>query len=226
MSESRPSILAVLEKSLARARARGPRELLQTALGRLKQEISSDDELIFLTRPAGGPLSRRDGLEVGRATPADAGLYARDIGTDSGSTFSERLTEATMCFLVLGEGRAVHASWVATSAAWTLEIRRFVTPPARAAYVYESFTRPDARGRGVYPFALEGIAHSLSQDGIEEIWVAVERDNVPSQRAIAKAGFVPAFELRYRRRFGRLTIENPTGPRASEAEALFSRSSL
>ena len=224
MSELRPTPRALISKAVASARTRGPREVVTTAVERVRQAISSEDSLLFLSRTAGGAPPERQGLQLRRATPEDAGLYARDIGTDSATTFERRLTDSTMCFLVVAENRLAHASWVTTSAAWTREIRRYVRPPRGSAYVYESFTRADVRGRGVYPFALQGIVVDLAGDGIDEVWVAVEADNAPSLRAITKAGFEVGFQLAYRRRFGRLTIDPPTGPRAKDVAGFFSRS--
>ena len=94
------------------------------------------------------------------------------------------------------------------------ELRRYFRPPPSSAYIYESFTRADARGRGVYPLALKGICEDLHSDGIDEAWVAVEEDNPPSLKAIKKAGFEEAFKVTYKRRLGTIRVEVPTGPRA------------
>lgn len=219
MSETRPGFLTTLAKVPARLRARGPREVSTLALQRLKEAFRSDDELIFFVRASGGePVDspKWKDLRLKRAERADASAYARDIGTDSAVTFAERLTDGTRCYLVLEGHKILHATWVTTSASWVREIGRYFRPPAGEAYVYESFTRADARGHGVYPFALHGISHDLSTEGIERVWVAVEVDNAPSLRAVDKAGFDRSFELGYKRRLGRLTLSPPTGPGAAK----------
>ena len=170
----------------------------------------------MLVRPADAPTPelRHDPALVFRAaTPADGDLYAREIGTDSAATFRRRLTDTTECFLVHGGDVLLHASWVTTGAAWTREIDAYIVPPEGDAYVYESFTRPQARGRGVYPFALGGICAWARDRGLERVWVAVESGNAPSLKAIRKAGFEPAYEMRYGRRGGRLTlaVDGPPG---------------
>lgn len=169
---------------------------------------------------AATPAFRHDPeLTVRRATTADADVYERVIGTDSATTFRRRLTDTTNCWLVHGGEALLHASWVTTSAAWTREIRAHVVPPPGDAYVYESFTHPDARGRGVYPFALAGICEWARGAGVPNVWVAVEEGNAPSFKAIRKAGFEPSFSMRYGRRLGRLRleIERPEGVRIPEA---------
>ncbi len=163
---------------------------------------------------AAAPEFRHDpGLTFRAAGADDAELYARTIGTDSAATFRRRLSRTTQCFFVFGGEELLHASWVTTGAAWTREIAAYVVPPGGDAYVYESFTRPEARGRGVYPFALRAICEWAVEAGADRVWVAVESGNAPSLKAIRKAGFEPAYEMRYGRRLGRLTlvVEKPAG---------------
>ena len=174
---------------------------------RIVENLRSDQKLYLYVRDAGRLERPGEGLLLRRAEVADGPRYARDIGTDSATTFAARLREDVMCFLVEAEGRLLHASWVTTSSAWTREIRGYLSPPPGDAYVYESFTRADARGRGIYPFALAGIVTHLSTGGVKRIWVGVEATNAPSQRAIEKAGFARSFELVYCRRLGRFRLD-------------------
>ena len=147
-------------------------------------------------------------MVVRRASPEDASIYERDIGTDSRSTFRGRLGAGTTCYLVMADDRAVHATWCTTAGAWTREIEAVLSPPHGDAYVYESYTRPEVRGRGVYPYALRRIAADLSTRAVGQVWVAVEASNVPSLRAVAKAGFEPSFSIAYRRRWGRIEVDS------------------
>ena len=163
------------------------------------------------------------GLHVRQAGAADAARYAEDIGTDSPSSFSARLRPDVMCFVVEGDGRFLHATWVTTTGAWTREIAAYLVPPSGDAYVYESFTRADARGRGIYPFALAGIVTAMGEAGCAQMWVGVEARNAASRRAIAKADFEEAFTIEYRRRRGRLHISPPKGPKAAQAAAFIRR---
>jgi ribosomal protein S18 acetylase RimI-like enzyme len=189
----------------------------------VREWVISSDELIFLVRQTGGEAPGHDSLVFEEASVDDAGRYARDVGTDSAATFRKRLSERTRCFLVSSGDLIVHATWVTTAAAWTRELRTYVTPPAGDAYVYESFTRAEARGRGAYPFALMHVANLLAERGVKRVWVGVEAHNDPSLRAVSKAGFEEAFRLGYRRRLGRLTVERPTGTLAEVGRDLLRR---
>ena len=212
MPDLRPSPLYVASKVMTRVRARGPGELASLAWSRLKEVISSHDSLIVFARDAVEEPAALNGYELREAQPEEGPAYARDVGTDSPWTFRGRLTENTRCFVVVHQGRFVHATWMTARAAWTREIRRYLLPPAGDAYVYESFTHPSVRGRGVYPFALRGIAAALSRRGLKRVWVAVEEHNPPSLKAVEKAGFAPVWEISYRRRLGALRLEAAPNP--------------
>ena len=180
----------------------------------MREAVASDDELVVFVQPSGGQERPTSELTFRAANASDAKAYARDIGTDSSESFRERLSPSTRCFLVLQGELIVHSSWVTTSSAWTREIRGYMVPPPGGAYVYESFTRPEVRGRGVYPLALRAICDWAGGEQIEQVWVAVEADNPASIRAVTKAGFEEAFRFSLRRRLGRLTIDPPTGQMA------------
>jgi ribosomal protein S18 acetylase RimI-like enzyme len=223
MPDRRPGPLVVTAKIANRIKARGPREVLALAGQRVREWVTSSDELVFLVRPTGGEAPDHDSLVFEEAGIDDAGRYARDVGTDSAATFRKRLSDRTTCFLVSSGDLIVHSTWMTTAAAWTRELRTYVTPPAGDAYVYESFTRVEARGQGAYPFALMHAASLLAERGVKRVWVGVEAHNEPSLRAVSKAGFEEAFRLGYHRRFGRLTVERPAGTLAEVGRHLLRR---
>ncbi len=209
MSE-RPSVAASVIKALNRTRARGPGETLSLLGRRTVETVWSEDELIVWSRPTEGEPPEGP-WQLRKAGPKDAEVYARDIGTDSAKTFISRLSEVTSCFLVEDQGLIVHSSWLTTYRAWTRELRAYVSPPPGDAYVYESFTRPEVRGRGVYPFALKGIAEQIAGFA-ETLWVMVEADNPASTRSVQKAGFERRGSMNVRRRLGSLSVELHGGP--------------
>jgi hypothetical protein len=203
-----------VDRLLTRAHTRGVSEVGDLAITRVREWISSRDTLVMLVKEVSGRPERADD-NVRPAGPGDALAYARDIGTESPRTFRARLDDATRCWLVTEGPRLIHASWTTSDAAWTRELRRWVRPPEGDVYIYESFTTAEARGRGAYPRALSGIASWAAHAGIQRLWVAVEGGNAASLRAVTKAGFVVGYEVGYRRRWGRLTVDPPTGAMAN-----------
>ncbi|MGH2776116.1 MAG: GNAT family N-acetyltransferase [Actinomycetota bacterium] len=213
MSDSRPTPTHVALKVLTRARTRGLREVLAAGLARLGEFISSCDQLVILARLAGGEKPERGDLQFVEATREDGARYARDIGTDSPSTFAARLSDTTRCFLVTGNGKVLHATWATTRSAWTRELGGYLVVPEGDCYVYESFTRADARGQGVYPFGLKGICVWAATQGLQRVWVGVEAGNAASLRAVGKAGFEPQLTISFRRSVGRLEVSGGRCPR-------------
>lgn len=222
MSETRPTPLESLSKAYARLRNRGPAELASTLRSQVSSAVSSQGSIKLLVRDAGGEPTERPPLEFRRADRSDAAAYERDIGTDSAWSFRRRLTEGTDCYLVLEDERILHASWTTTRRAWTSELRAYLSPPPGDAYIYESYTRPETRGRGIYPFALGNICAELGGRGIRSVWVGVEPDNVPSTRAITKAGFAEALELPFERKMLRVRLRRARGPMAHLGQELVS----
>ena len=216
-----PEIVPIWGRAASRARARlasrGLAEVATLAARRAREALWSDDRLIVLVRAATGAAPETPGVVLRRATAADAQRYARDIGTDSPATFRARLTGRTTCWLIDSHDQILHATWMTCDGAWTREVRRCLRPPEGDAYVYESFTRAEARGRGLYPLALAGISAHAGAEGVTRMWVAVENANLASLRAVTKAGFQAAFEIVYQRRLGRLAVEQL--PRAEAGSA-------
>jgi ribosomal protein S18 acetylase RimI-like enzyme len=210
MPDRRPTLKALIHKTVARLDARGPREVVHLAAERVKGAWSSEQRLKILARPCREERSEQGPLVVRRATPDDAAAYARHIGTDSASTFTDRLSSTTGCYLVFEGYLIVHATWCTTSAAWTREIAAYLEPPPSDAYIYESFTRAEVRGRGVYPLAIRAISTDLHREGRDRMWVGVEADNAPSVRALTKGGFEERFDLVITRRFGRVSVRYGT----------------
>ncbi|MGH2786499.1 MAG: hypothetical protein ACRDJV_01140 [Actinomycetota bacterium] len=208
-----------LSKVPARVRSRGLLEVLDLAVHRVREFFYSGDRLILFALDLPSPSPQRPPpphARFCRAGSDDARAYARDVGTDSVATFRDRLSEDSRCYLISRDHLIVHASWVTTSLAWTREIRRYFRPPPGEAYIYESFTRTEARGQGAYPFALGAIAGELAAEGIGRLWVGVEAGNRSSIKAVRKAGFEVGFDITYRRRLGRVTVSAPQGPLARD----------
>lgn len=187
-------------------------------MGRGRAWIRSDESLLLLSRVPVDDGENDDDFR--EASVSDATRYARDIGTDSAESFSRRLAPDVRCFVIDDGDALVHASWVTTTGAFTREIGRHLCPPPGDAYIYESFTRAETRGRGLYPKALRGIVRWCARNGIARVWVGVEESNEASRRALAKGGFEVVFRLAYGRRLGRLTLRPPDDEGRSAAEEL------
>lgn len=138
------------------------------------------------------------------ATPDDAHIHAELLGGEPSLSLAGRLSKDDRCYLVLEGGRALHATWCSTTATWTEELQTYLAPPPGDAYIYESFTGPGARGRGIYPMALRSISALLHAERVRRLWIGVEDTNLASIRAIRKGGFQDAFAITF--------VRTPSGP--------------
>jgi GNAT superfamily N-acetyltransferase len=175
---------------------------------RLREAIASKETLLVFVRDTAEEQAELEGFQFREAAAEDGDLYARDVGTDAAWTFRDRLSDSTRCFVVQRDGRLVHATWMTARAAWTRELRHYLLPPAGDAYVYESYTHPEARGHGVYPFALRAISAALARRGLKRVWVAAEKHNPSSLKAVDKGGFTPVYEISYRRLWGTFRFDS------------------
>jgi GNAT superfamily N-acetyltransferase len=181
-------------------------------LAAARDRVRFDTVLVVLVRPAGGSPPESPALSIREARDEDATTYERDIGTDLAAAVRRRLASpGSSCWVAVQGSRIVHASWVATQSAWVGEADRFFVVPPGDAYIYQSFTTPDMRGQGVYPAVLNTISARLGARGIAKLWIAAEKTNHSSLRAIEKAGFTRIFEIEVRRRWGRSRVSVPPG---------------
>jgi RimJ/RimL family protein N-acetyltransferase len=69
--------------------------------------------------------------------------------------------------------------------------------------IYDCYTLPAQRGKGVYGDSLIRMINALGAEGARTVLISVDPHNVPSIKAIEKAGFIPFYELAVSCRLGR-----------------------
>ena len=88
-------------------------------------------------------------------------------------------------------GRLVHWGWLAENpeTGFMDEVHQKFEYPAGSAVVYDFFTRPEARGSGLYSSTIRQMMGDAAAARLDRIFVFVLADNDPSRRVIEKAGF-------------------------------------
>jgi RimJ/RimL family protein N-acetyltransferase len=72
--------------------------------------------------------------------------------------------------------------------------------------LYDFFTHPRMRGRGLYQQALYQILHdAVETPGIKKVYIMVLADNAPSRHVIEKVGFTYECSLFRQKRLGKTT---------------------
>ena len=112
-----------------------------------------------------------------------------------------RLDEGAQLWTVVKGDEAAFACWIFPSVTPVLQGRGgTLVLPEGAACLEDSVTSPNHRGRGIAPAAWTAIAQRLSEQGFEVLITKVNVENVPSRRAVEKAGFRGVNVMRYHRR--------------------------
>jgi len=161
-----------------------------------KKRIRSRSLLLFkIAKPSGPDEAGATDVLVRRGSHHDI-LAVTDLvdHVDAGrhvKTLWSRLGLGDELYLGYSNGALVHAAWVARrERVYATEIRRELRVGEKTAYIYDCFTAPKARGRGIYPTVLKHIMrHLFAVDGIDSVAIACPGDNAASRRGIERAGF-------------------------------------
>jgi hypothetical protein len=190
--------MSLLKRWQEYARQYGALGLARYLLGRTLRPVWESDRTHMLVLEPPAP-------KVGARAPVTIGVLAPDAATEALPGWRERLAAGHVCYAAWLDGRLVHHSWVSRTDTAVGEVHATLRLGPGEAYVYDCFTDGSCRGLGIFPAVLVFIGQSLFADGVQRVWIAVERQNRSSTKAIEKAGFRPAGEVLYRRVGARVT---------------------
>jgi CelD/BcsL family acetyltransferase involved in cellulose biosynthesis/RimJ/RimL family protein N-acetyltransferase len=161
---------------------------------------SSDEVEIFRRARADGVAASDPGLVIHAAGLARlAGLVAGhpdDFHEGKMRSIRKRLADGDELFVAELDGEFAHVAWlgqrdeIVASSEVGDEVR--LPLPRRGAVIYDCWTPPAMRGRGVYPRVLRELAARAPCD---DVWIYCHRTNVASARGILRAGFRPSHRM-------------------------------
>jgi GNAT superfamily N-acetyltransferase len=109
---------------------------------------------------------------------------------DEGDLVAMRLARGCRCFGAwLGDELAGYG-WLSTGAEWIGELELVITPRDDEGYIWNCFTLPQLRRRGVLRALLAGIRSRATQEGLSRLWIGSVA--IPAERAFGPSGFTPA----------------------------------
>lgn len=204
-------------------RERGARATAGAVRERLAHKLYVDEVHVWY---------RLDLATVGEARVLDEGLRLVRAGRDDVaaavalSAMSETLTRGRLedgadLWMVKSGAEAAFVCWTFTETAPVAAAPegRLVLPET-CAVLEDSLTSPAFRGRSIAPAAWERLAVELRGRGKRELITKVGADNIPSRKAVKKAGFVEFATMRYSRRGPVRLTELWSQPGAPETDAL------
>lgn len=120
----------------------------------------------------------------------DSDYFARLIGMPA-VDLRARLERGDRCYYIERNGELLHFSWAQYSGSHhLLPAGQDIDIERQQVCIYHCYTSPEARGRGLYPAALQRIIEESSAIGCHLAWIYTTDDNVASKRGIQKSGFV------------------------------------
>lgn len=184
----------------------GPTGLARQASLRLRSLVYLDEDHIWYLLRLDGieRLPLAEGYELRLAGDADVDLLGA-MDTVSVEKAREQLqSEGVQLWLVLEDKAPAFCCWiyprqtpVRAAASRTLEL------PSGVACLEDSFTDAEHRGRGIAGAAWTAIALELARQDYKMLITKVTVENIPSRRAVEKAGFRAAGVMHLRRRGAR-----------------------
>jgi ribosomal protein S18 acetylase RimI-like enzyme len=125
-----------------------------------------------------------------------AGELAVAMRSDDGSV-ARRLRRGCRAFAARVDGRIASYGWVSAGSECIGELEREFRLPPGEAYVWDCFTLPAHRRRGLYSSLLRHIARAMQAEGTARLWIGTARANRASIRGFEAAGFAPVLEVLY-----------------------------
>ena len=96
---------------------------------------------------------------------------------------------ARSCAIAHHETEVVAYCWLASTPVWVGEIGHAVVPGPEDVYLYDAFTMPGWRGRGLFSAVISPLLALARSRGRSRALIFVGAGNRASRRAIERAGF-------------------------------------
>ncbi|RZJ11793.1 MAG: GNAT family N-acetyltransferase [Rubrivivax sp.] len=110
-------------------------------------------------------------------------------------------------FTIVMDGKLVHSGWLVPrqSVSRMTEVSQTLHLPDHSATLFDFYTHPSYRGRGLYGANINHmLARAFADPSLAYAYISVLADNGASRKAIERAGFEYIGSFRWTRRFGRV----------------------
>ncbi len=109
---------------------------------------------------------------------------------DEGDLVATRIARGCRCFGAWLDDELAGYGWLSTGPEWIGELELVITPGEGEAYIWNCFTLPQLRRRGVLRALLAGIRMSAHDEGFRRLWIGSVA--IPAESAFGPSGFTPA----------------------------------
>lgn len=104
-----------------------------------------------------------------------------------------RLEAGEEAYTIVIDGRLAHCGWLCPAATRSImsEVDQSMSFPPGSSTMYDFYTHPDFRGRGLYRAALRHmLGAAFAHKGSQQVYIGVLADNMASRHVIERIGFV------------------------------------
>jgi len=142
--------------------------------------------------PAVAPL-----IEVAFQQAGPEALPALAPAMDPGALadFRKRLEAGRRLYAAWSAGQIAAYGWVSYEQEFVGELNLRLKLLPDEAYIWDCLTLPAYRQKHLYSALLGHILRELRTGPTRQVWIGADKDNLPSQRGIARAGFHPVADL-------------------------------
>ncbi|MBL0169908.1 MAG: GNAT family N-acetyltransferase [Gemmatimonadaceae bacterium] len=122
----------------------------------------------------------------------EVGAYARFHPALSEDEVKRRRQAGHRCWVYADDdGRIVHGFWFAAQGAWLEYLQMELRLEPGQVYLYQSWTAPEHRGRGLAPTTARALKHVLKAEGIARTVACVQPDRAVVYSTHARSGATP-----------------------------------
>jgi len=179
------------QKGLARAREVFRREGVRGLLFKLLGEIFYRRLMLFerptFERVRKAPLQQS--LSFSNLAEDEIEEYCRFCPDTSAAEVKRRLAEGQLCFVLRLKGEIVHGVWATTGRAYVDYLSSEFNLRQDVAYIYDSFSSPEYRGRGLPLIRFRCMLPRLRAMGCRRVIAAIFPENKGGIRPPLKAGY-------------------------------------
>jgi ribosomal protein S18 acetylase RimI-like enzyme len=141
--------------------------------------------------------------QVSAAVPVVIGTLANDQLADyidfrpdtDADILRDRLDAGHTCFVARLDGRIVSAWWAAVHRPWVYYLAAEMRLAPGDVYLYDNWTRPDARRRNISAALAREVQRRFHASGYHRSVCVVAPENLASLRALGKTGHEPCGKI-------------------------------
>jgi len=187
----------LIDRTLHSLRHSGIGEIRSKLLKRLRPQRKAPNEMRIYAMPAEVARSLDNSLSMKIDCIDDLLLYEpaeswQLTRSDFHRMAIERLGKNNRVFTKVENGKLIHCGWLVErqERSFITEVGQYFDLPKNSAVLFDFFTHPVARGRGIYKASMyQMLNYAAKLAGTEQIYICVLADNIPSRRAIESVGF-------------------------------------